>query len=106
MLNLTPHAIVVRGATYQPSGVVCRVTTTADNREPHDGIPVVHTTYGDVVGLPGESEVPVLVSVLVLSALAASGRKLPYRVLCPDTGPDSVIRDDSGKIIGVKRLME
>ncbi|MDE2106479.1 MAG: hypothetical protein KGL39_55205 [Patescibacteria group bacterium] len=107
MRNLTPHTIVVGERSFPPSGTVARVTSVATEVAPEDGIPIVHTTYGAIEGLPPDGETdPVLVSSLVLSALAASGRKLSYRVLAPDTGPDSVIRDAAGKIVGVKRLMQ
>ena len=111
MLNLTPHEIVVKTATgerrFPPSGKVARVKSMAVQRPDHDGIPVVRNVYGAVEGMPETSDVPVLVSVLVLTALndPNTGRMLPYLVLCPDTGPDSVVRDESGKIVGVKRLM-
>lgn len=122
MLNLTPHEIVVGDRKFPPSGTVARVSSAAEPRESYDGIPVVHTTYGQIAGLPVTSDVPVLVSLVVLAALdrhVATDREAneigvtvplrglyPYRILCPDTGPDSVVRDSAGKITGVKRLME
>ena len=50
----------------------------------------------------------ILVSLMAGEALAA--RSYPvrnmFRILVPDTGPESVVRDNEGKILGVKRLIK
>ncbi|MEM2991102.1 MAG: hypothetical protein QXQ02_07975, partial [Halobacteria archaeon] len=64
-------------------------------------IPVVKTTYGEVLDLPEpEPGVFYIVSGVVLSAVGDSRQDL----LAPDTGPASVVRDGDGKIVGVRRL--
>lgn len=64
-------------------------------------IPLVRKTYGSVEGLPGpEENVIYIVSNVVLQALKNTRTDL----VCPDTGEDSVVRDKSGNIIGVRRL--
>jgi hypothetical protein len=47
--------------------------------------------------------------VLIVSTIAANALQLTencnYTILVPDTGPDSVLRDSSGNIAGVKRFI-
>jgi hypothetical protein len=104
---MTPHEIAIRTEHREvrvpPSGHVARVTSTSEPVESHDGIPVVRTSFGEVTGLPEVSDVPVIVSSLVASALRT---RPPYRVFVPDTGPDSVVRDEAGRIVAVRRLIE
>lgn len=121
MLNLTPHAITLKcldgsEITFQPSGVVARVTTiesVVGTRDvwPHgvpecdeqgnstgSRIPVVSRTLGEAEGLPEEG-VECLVSAMVLSAVP--GRKGVY---APDSGP-TAIRNEKGHIVAVTRLV-
>lgn len=121
-VNLTPHEIRIvtpghhEGAepglsrTVPPSGSVARV-------EVKDGAPKPPTetgpfawirrsgppTYGAVAGLPEPEEGAVyLVSILVLQALAGTGREDVY---APDTGPGAVVRDFEGKVVATTRLL-
>jgi hypothetical protein len=121
-INLTPHAVNVLALdgsflTFPPSGDVARVeefvTSTErlilmDEQEHYDdqGMPwwpqIIKVTkrYGPVTGLPKPTPgVTYLVSSIVRDAL-------PDRqdLLTPDTGPNSVIRNDQGQILGVKRV--
>ena len=118
LVNLTPHAIVLRdeaGADHvlPPSGTVARV-------QAHPGplsdiglpVPVAgRTQYGAVEGLPGDRvgawdsrpEVLYIVSALVGAAISHQKRD---DVLCPGTGPnDGAIRDEAGRIVAVTRLV-
>ena len=104
LLNLTPHAIVVRTAdgvdvTYDPCGTVARVTTTEEVVATEYGAPIVRRTFGGVTGLP-QDDTPCLVSSMVLSAIPAG----TPGVYAPDTGPTAV-RDDAGRIVAVTRLV-
>ena len=49
-----------------------------------------------------------VVSRMVIDAIAHSGHKDRYHALeylvAPDTAPSSVVRDDNGRVIGVRRL--
>ena len=45
---------------------------------------------------------PIIVSAMVADALAKQGKT--YGVYYPDTGPDSVVRDAEGNILGVRRM--
>ncbi len=103
ILNYTPHEIkildvnneVVR--TYESVGCA-RVSTTQKESYFVDGIPVMSTEYGEVEGLPEEKYgVMYLVSFMVVNAL-------PERkdLIAPNTSPQSCVRDEDGKIIGVK----
>jgi len=109
IVNLTPHDVVIVNDNseeikrYPASGQVARVNTQAEPIGEVDGIQVVRTKYGDVDGLPDKQPDTVyLVSLVVAQALRGSRTD----VYVPDTGPGSVVRDDKGQIIGVKRLMQ
>lgn len=109
-VNLTPHSInVVRddgsiALSIPPAGTVARVTTQQTVVTQLDGIDVVRTTFGDVDGLPAPQDGTVyVVSTLVLQALKANGVDRSD-VVAPDTSPASVVRDDAGHIVGVRRF--
>ena len=100
ILNLTPHALNIRGGggivTIPPSGNVARVSVSyADAGEVEINgvsIPVKKAMYGDIDGLPA----PVSDSIFIVSGMVAgrvSGR--------PDVfSPGELIRDKNGKPIG------
>ena len=102
MLNLTPHAIVVRtpdgDLTFPPSGTVARVATVERDAGQYNGIPLVTRATGAVTGLPDEGT-PCLVSGMVLAAVP--GRRGVY---APDTGA-TALRDEKGHIVAVTRLV-
>jgi hypothetical protein len=99
--NLTPHALTVAGQTFQPSGIVPRVSVSSVEDGVIEGLPVVRTQYGAVEGLPQVEEgVTLVVSALVLTALAGTRPDC----VAPDTSPASAIRNDAGQIVGVRRL--
>ncbi len=104
-VNLTPHAITLRGAdgsevTVAPSGAVARVTTTEKVVGEIAGLPLVRREFGDVEGLPApKADTVYIVSALVLGAI--SGRN---DVVAPDTGA-TAIRNDKGHIVAVTRLV-
>ncbi len=105
IVNLTPHPIVLyRGdepvLTVPPSGTVARVSTHQMPSGEVDGIPVVRTSFGKVENLPERQEG----TFYVVSTLVAQA--VPFRddVIAPDTGPESVVRDEDGKIVGVRRF--
>lgn len=106
VVNLTPHDVnivndngeVIR--TYPATGTVARVASSASKVREIDGVDVVSTEFGDVDGLPPQSSDTVyIVSMLVAQALSDR-----TDLIAPDTGPQSVVRDDKGQIIGVKRF--
>ncbi len=109
MLNRTPHDVVVfAGHTshiFPASGIVARATSLP--QEPvapfaHEGVEIPCVTppnFGGAEGIDGEE--PILVSALVAPIAA----KLRTGVFSPDTGPGSVVRNDQGQILGVRRLI-
>ena len=105
VVNLTAHSINVilgeQNIAY-PSEGLARVKTEEKIIGTVDGIPVVKTVYTTVEGLPDPEEDTVyLVSTLVLQALKANGIKR-NDCLAPNTGLSGAIRDDQGRIVGVK----
>jgi len=112
-VNLTPHSITVfdslaekKLAEIPPSGQVARVATKAEEvgvlPMGDFGIPINKVKYGPVESLPPpENGTIYIVSVLVLQAL--KGRRTD--VMAPDTGPESVVRDENGRIAGVRAFL-
>lgn len=109
-INLTPHTVRVYSEIGEtvlfeegPSGTVARVKEEVEVKSMLGSIPVVHKTYTEVLDLPEPKKYTTyIVSVLVLNALNGTRND----VMCPDTGTDSVVRDDKGHILGVKRLQQ
>lgn len=113
MKNLTPHSITVSNLTtgiehtFEPSGTIARVSTKSVNAgfEPHTGVCVRKTIYGEVEGLGNPSDHPngVLVSGLVLGQLGPEWSNIAF---APGTGPnDNPIRNSQGHIEAVTCLI-
>ena len=105
MKNLTPHDIVVYvgGDTehvFVKSGEVARVSVTDVVIGHEDGIEIVVSNFGDVVGVPEVGGEKFLVSAMVLGALGVEYRGQAF---APDTG-STAIRDDMWQIKAVTRL--
>ena len=104
MKNLTPHDIVVSvGNTehvFVKSGEVARVSVTDVVIGHEDGIEIVVSNFGDVVGVPEVGGEKFLVSAMVLGALGVEYRGQAF---APDTG-STAIRNDMGHIKAVTRL--
>lgn len=123
IVNLTPHAIVLRtgegpetDVTIPPSGTVARVNQ--GEARPYLGymgcpVPVYRQgPFAAIEGLPDyEDGTLLIVSGMVASALKeyeARHRNEAYRtdVVAPGTGPtDGAIRNDKGHIVAVTRLV-
>lgn len=111
-VNLTPHPITLReerqdgtllDLTIPPSGTVARVSVTYETVDVPYALPTLRRSFGEVEGVPEpETDTYYIVSSLVLEALRGSGRT---DVLAPDTGPESAIRDDEGRIVAVRRFI-
>ena len=109
LVNLTPHAIVLRGAdgdtTVPPSGAVARVGSCPGQARAVPGCPVLiqdPPAWGEVEGLPK----PLSGTMYIVSGMV--GARCPERrdVVSPGTGPaDGAIRDDAGRIVAVTRLV-
>ena len=106
-VNLTPHEITLvredgEVVKIPPSGQVARVKVEQEEIKKVAGIPVVRTKFGGVEGLPEPENGKIfIVSSIVAQAAAKLGRT---DVVAPDTSPQGVIRDENGRIIGVKRF--
>jgi hypothetical protein len=104
-VNLTPHEIVIVGEdgkeklVIPPSGKVARVEVRQEIVEEISGIPVVRT-------LPVWVHIPEPQEGVVYIVSSMVAQLLPYRgdVIAPDTSPSGVVRDEQGRIIGVKRF--
>lgn len=109
LVNLTPHVINIIGPdgnpliSIPPSGDVIRVEIQSEELPPLEGIPIVRAGIIRLVDpLPApQADTIYIVSTLVAQEAAKLGR---YDFFAPDTGPESVVRDENGRIIGVRRL--
>jgi hypothetical protein len=110
MENYTPHEIVI----YETSGerVFLRLPSKGEARAEErivdsgsfSGVQIVERRFAGTTGLPEYREG---ICIIVSESTARAARaENPDRhdLLCPDTGPDSVVRDENGRIIGVRRL--
>ncbi len=104
-VNLTPHEVRIFDddgneiLCIPPSGQVARIITEQEVVGYLNGIPVVRTTFRDVLNLPE----PQPNTVFIVSSLVAQAVKRDD-VVAPDTGPESAVRDANGNIVGVKRF--
>lgn len=103
MINLTQHAITVRGpngdVTFPPSGIVARVVTseTVVGICHLTGVAIVTRITGEVTGLPLDGS-PCLVSGMVLSAVPGM-----VGVFAPDSGYTAI--RENGQVVAVTRLV-
>lgn len=103
--NFTPHEITIISESGNeiieriPSIGIARATEVCTASDDINGIPTTVKRYDAIVGLPEQEEGTIC--IVSLPVLQASDRS---DLVCPDTGPDSVVRDSDGKIIGVRRL--
>ena len=96
-VNLTPHSIRLNdGTSFEPSGVIARVSVDLQAVETVGGVQLFRQTFGDVEGLP--EEVPgtmYIVSAMVLGAVDRSD------CVAPATGSRETVRDEAGHIVSV-----
>jgi len=116
IINLTPHELNVCDSEGK---IILSIPPAKDVAIPRvqtysrivgeievDGvrIPVRRVVYGDVENIPPEREGTIyVVSTLVTLALREKGVER-RDLLSPDTNADSVIRDSSGRVLGVRYL--
>ena len=120
-LNLTPHTISVWTSDggwidLPKSSNPLRIATSSESRGTFDGVQLSCTKFDEqdvsrVINLLLAFSYRHCVFVLptkVIDAIANSNHKDKTLALqfcvSPDTSPDSVVRDDDGKIIGVRRF--
>ena len=104
--NFTPHELVIfddhnNEVLRLPSEGQIRVSEFVKDAGKINGIPVVIKFYG-TAKLPKSADGEYLVvSKIVLDAMPDNDR-----LLAPDIGYNSVVRDKDGKILGVRRLQK
>ena len=110
--NRTPHPINIDGETYPPTGEPIRLVeeTVEVAAMPWPAIEVRGWTQESVLAaaeaILEDSGDLVLVPRMVLDALAVRLQERALRKgVAPDTGPESVIRDEDGRIVGVSRVV-
>jgi len=106
IINLTPHDVKLfhdgQEFTFPNAGTVARVTSRSEFSHTVNGLPVHKTIYGSIENLPEQVEGTIYIVALLVAQVLAGTRT---DVICPDTGPDSAVRDSKGMIAGVKRFM-
>lgn len=101
VINLTPHTvrlITADGETSFESAGVARVATKMVEVGRESGAPINKVEYGTIEGLPFHKTGTIYIVSMVV-AQAAPHRK---DLICPNTAPSEVVRDESGQIYGVK----
>lgn len=105
IVNLTPHTATVLDGEGNlvaefPSSAIARARQTDVVVDNIGGVPIVETTFGEVVDLPDPVEgVYLIVSIITLNAARAGGRSTDDLLIT--SGP---VRDETGRIIGCKAL--
>lgn len=118
LINLTPHDITLAGKkgdlTFHshPDCSLARASTLGPRnpRVNRHGIPVVdpptfcvtdHTRQSIQSLVEEEGAAGIIVSQIFAEHLIADSHLIDFEVYSPDTGPDSVIRDEKGNIVAV-----
>ncbi len=104
LYNLTQHSIRLyrpdgTALELPPSGKVARVASAPEILGAVEGVPVLHTTYGQVLNLPDPQE-----GVMYITSWPVAEVTKRPDVICPDTSPRSAVRDGQGNLLGVKSL--
>ncbi|GAA5262125.1 hypothetical protein [Methanocalculus sp. MC3] len=104
LVNLTHHTIRLYQSDdsyieIPPTGKIARVGAAEEIVGYVGETPIIYKEFGSVVNLPD----PVDNVVYITSTLTAETVKRPD-VVSPDRTPHSAVRDDSGKMIGVRIL--
>lgn len=106
IINMTPHVVNLyvgnEKHSFYPSGQVARVREIVENAGSINGFPAVRKKYSEIEGLPPEEETGDKLYIVSSLVLSLSERK---DLIAPDTGIGSVVRDDAGNIIGIRRFI-
>jgi hypothetical protein len=124
IINLTPHTVKVityldsnptqisQEWTFEPSGTQARCIGSTQIKfsllSDRFGVPVYSDcNFTEVTGLPANDTTPAIIVSEIVARFIHEHNGYNYKglVFYPDTGPESVIRDGTGQIIGVKRLI-
>jgi hypothetical protein len=106
--NFTPHSVAVYSADLksvildippEKKSIRVKEVIVEEDGETILGIPILTKRITGIDNLPEpEQDTALIVSLYVFEA---SDRK---DLLCPDTGEESVVRDEYGQILGVRRF--
>ena len=108
LVNKTPHDVNVYSgskviATYPSAGQIRLEERVAANHKIKDNngveLDIVDKEYGS-----SELPEPVTGQFFIVSKIVRDAFPDRTDLLVPDTGPDSVVRDDNGRIIGIRRF--
>lgn len=114
IINLTQHDVNVyvdgkeepitfKGVGIERAARVSVESTPAPSIMTLDGeLPCVKRVFGEVTGLPAPRED----TLFIVSSLVMGQVRHRKDCIAPDTGPDSVKRDEKGRIIGVSRFTQ
>ena len=106
IVNLTPHDVKLfhegKEHVFPNAGVIARVASSSEFSHSVNGLPVHKTIYAEVENLPEPQDGVIYIVALLVAQVLAGTRT---DIVCPDTGPDSAVRDNKGLIAGVKRFM-
>lgn len=93
IINLTQHIIneTTTGRSFTPSGQIARVDSAQAEVCRRDGIPVYHTTFGKISGLPD----PKLDTFYIVSAIVLNATDRTDIM-----APGNLRRDENGQPIG------
>jgi len=95
IINYTPHEVNIVGLGIFPSAGVARAASSREKVFQIDGISVNQTSFGEVTGLPAETEGTwIIVSRIV--AEACKGLRSDLLIV------DETVRNDEGVIVGAK----
>lgn len=106
LVNLTPHDVNIVANdgtllhTFPAQKPSARVSTQFIELEPINGIPVYETVYGVTEDLPEYDEYNDD-TYYIVSMMVAQANTDRYDLICPNTAPGHVVRDDKGQIVGV-----
>ena len=106
IINLTPHDVKLfhegQEHVFLKPGTIARVTSKSEFSHSVNGLPVHRTIYGEVENIPKPQEGVIYIVALLVAQVLGNSR---VDIVCPDTGPDSAVRDEKGLIAGVRRVM-
>lgn len=106
IINATPHDITVikKGdtkVTFPKSGIIARVSSSYEELEAIDGFTMVHQTFGEIEGLPEETNE----TMYIVSAMVLSANRSRKDLIAPNTGA-TAIRDEKGHIVAVNGFVK
>ena len=115
VINLTPHDVVVVNRhgdlvhRFPASGMELRLLESSPQTPlglvPGTYVPLWSKPARDLTNIDALPQAVLMHNAIIVSAICGDAMAMyPFPVYVPDTGPESVVRDDQGRIVGVRRL--